>query len=106
MEVVVVTNAQQVSVDGAETEKHVEYESDIARVTYPEPENETQLIEYATEHIEVFAQLAAAEEIAGTPTQNADKLARLMIENTALHETQDDIILAITDIMGGAEDAE
>lgn len=103
---VVVTDAQQVDADNMEAGNHVEYESNIARVTYPAPENEAQLMEYATEHIEVFAQLAAAEEITGTPTQNADKLAVLMVENAALHETQDDIILTITDIMGGVEDAE
>ena len=64
------------------------------------------MIEYAKAHVDIFAQLAEAEENRAEPTQNADKLVALMVENAELHETQDDIILTITDIMGGVEDAE
>lgn len=77
-----------------------EYESEICRLTYPETEN---LQEYAAEHKEVFADLAMAEEKAGTPTQSADKIAALMIENMDLKETQDDLLILVTDLIGGAE---
>lgn len=101
---VVITNVQPVKTSDPETtEERTEYESEIARLTYPQPDDEESLREYAGEHLEVFAQLAAAEEAAETPTQNADKIAALMIENAELRETQDDIVLTITDMMGGAE---
>ena len=47
--------------------------------------------------------MAEAEENDGKPTQNADKLVALMIENTELRTTQDDIIIILTDMMGGVE---
>lgn len=104
VEMVVITNVQPVKTSDPETAaERTEYESDIARLTYPQPDDEESLRKYAGEHLEVFAQLAAAEEAAETPTQNADKIAALMIENAELRETQDDIVLTITDMMGGAE---
>lgn len=103
IEVVITVNAQPVQAEDMETgERRTEYESDIYRLTYPEKERET-LQEYAQENIDVFAELAAAEENDGKPTQNADKLAALMIENTEMRETQDDIIITITDMLGGVE---
>lgn len=105
VEIVVITNAKPVDCN-LEAGKHTEYESNIARLTYPAPEDEEELIEYAKAHVDIFAQLAETEENRAEPTQNADKLVALMVENAALHETQDDIILTITDIMGGVEDAE
>ena len=106
VEIVVITDAKPVDGTDLEAGKHTEYESNIARLTYPAPEDEARLIEYAKAHVDIFAQLAEAEESRAEPTQNADKIVTLMVENAALHETQDDIILTITDIMGGVEDAE
>ena len=101
--VVITVNVQPIQTQDAETkENRTEYESDVYRLTYPEKDTET-LREYAKENIEVFAELAEAEENDGKPTQNADKLAALMIENTELRTTQDDIIIILTDMMGGVE---
>lgn len=106
VEMVVITNAKEIKSTDLEAGERTEYESNIARLTYPAPEDKERLIEYAKAHVDIFAQLAEAEENRVEPTQNADKLVALMVENAALHETQDDIILTITDIMGGVEDAE
>lgn len=106
VEMVVITNAKEIKSIDLEAGERTEYESNIARLTYPAPEDKERLIEYAKAHVDIFAQLAEAEENRAEPTQNADKLVALMVENAALHETQDDIILTITDIMGGVEDAE
>lgn len=101
--VVITVNVKQVQETDTEAgENRTAYESDVYRLTYPEKDKET-LQEYAQENIEVFAELAAAEENDGKPTQNADKLAELMIENTELRATQDDIIITITDMLGGVE---
>jgi hypothetical protein len=97
--VVVTDNVQPVQVE-TEDGENTEYESEIYRLTYPEADN---LQEYAEENKEVFLELAKAEENAGTPTQSADKLAALMIENADLRSTQDDILIIITDMIGGAE---
>lgn len=103
VEVVITVNVKPVQETDAETgANRTAYESDVYRLTYPEKDREI-LQEYARENIEIFAELAAAEENDGKPTQNADKLAELMIENTELRETQDDIIITITDILGGVE---
>lgn len=103
VEVVITVNVKPVQETDAETgANRTAYESDVYRLTYPEKDREI-LQEYARENIEIFAELAAAEENDRKPTQNADKLAELMIENTELRETQDDIIITITDILGGVE---
>lgn len=103
VEVVITVNVKPVQETDAETgANRTAYESDVYRLTYPEKDRE-MLQEYARENIEIFAELAAAEENDRKPTQNADKLAELMIENTELRETQDDIIITITDILGGVE---
>lgn len=95
---------QPVQVKDAETgETRTEYESDAFRLTYPEPDETEMLLEYATENIGTFLTLAVTEEKTGIPTQNADKLAGLMIENEELRATQEDIVLLVTDIMGGVE---
>lgn len=104
VEVVITINALQVQADDPETgTTRTEYESDVFRLTYQEPEDKTALREYAEENAGVFAELAAAEENAGQPTQNADKLAALMIDNAELRTTQDDIVLMVTDMIGGVE---
>lgn len=104
VEIVITIGALQVQSDDPETgTTRTEYESDVFRLTYPEPEDKTALQEYARENVGVFAELAAAEENAGQPTQNADKLAALMIDNAELRTTQDDIVLMVTDMIGGVE---
>lgn len=100
MEVVTVTNIAALPVTREDGQETTEYESDIYRLTYPVTDN---LQEYAETNIAVFVELAKAEENAGQPTQNADKLAALMIENNDLRATQDDILIIITDMIGGAE---
>lgn len=81
VEVVTVTNINSVSVVREDGQESTEYESDIYRLTYPVTEN---LLGYAEKYFDVFVELAKAEETAGKPTQNADKLAVLMIENNDL----------------------
>lgn len=104
IQIVVTTGAKPLQVDDPETgSTRTEYESDVYRLTYPEPDAPDALKEYAAANVETFATLAAAEENAGAPTQNADKLAGLMIENAELRTTQDDIVLMVTDMMGGVE---
>ena len=100
VEVVTVTNIAALPVTREDGQETTEYESDIYRLTYPVTDN---LQEYAETNIAVFVELAKAEENAGQPTQNADKLAALMIENNDLRATQDDILIIITDMIGGAE---
>lgn len=104
MEIVVTTGVQAVQTDDPETGgSRTEYESDVYRLTYPEPENADALQAYAQANLVTFATLAAAEELSGTPTQNADKFVGLMIENAELRETSDDLVLIVTDLMGGVE---
>lgn len=81
VEVVTVTNINSVSVTREDGQETTGYESDIYRLTYPETDN---LAVYAETHFDVFVELAKAEETAGKPTPNADKLAVLMIENNDL----------------------
>lgn len=100
VEVVTVTNIAALPVTREDGQETTEYESDIYRLTYPVTDN---LQEYAETNIAVFVELAKAEENAGQSTQNADKLAALMIENNDLRATQDDILIVITDMIGGAE---
>lgn len=100
VEVVTVTNIAALPVTREDGQETTEYESDIYRLTYPVTDN---LQEYAETNIAVFVELAKAEENAGQSTQNADKLAALMIENNDLRATQDDILIIITDMIGGAE---
>ena len=57
----------------------------------------------AAEHPNVFLQLAETEEVEGQPLQNVDKLAELMIKNEEMEETQNDLIIMITDIAGGVK---
>lgn len=100
-EVVTVTNINSVSVVREDGQNATEYESDIYRLTYPETDN---LAAYAEAHFDVFVELAKAEEIAGKPTQNAEKLAALMIENKSLRAMTDknvadiDYIAMMTDV--------
>lgn len=100
VEVVVVTNIFPQPVIHEDGQEATEYESDIYRLTYPATEN---LQKYAEKHKSVFVELAKAEEAAGQPTQSADKLAALMVENGDLRATQDDILVLITDLIGGVE---
>lgn len=101
VEVVTVTNINSVSVVREDGQESTEYESDIYRLTYPVTEN---LLGYAEKHFDVFVELAKAEEIAGKPTQNAEKLAALMIENKSLRAMTDknvadiDYIAMMTDV--------
>lgn len=81
VEVVTVTGVHSVPVTLEDGQETTEYESDIYRLTYPETDN---LAAYAEAHFDVFVELAKAEETAGKPTPNADKLAVLMIENNDL----------------------
>lgn len=102
--VVVIVNIKPLPViDPENGEERTEYESDVYRLTYPEPDKPDDLKAYAAANIEVFQALAHAEELEGKPTQNADKFAALMIENEELRTTQDDIVLMVTDMMGGVE---
>lgn len=104
IQIVVTTGVQPLQVDDPENGgERTEYESDAFRLTYPQPDDLENLKEYAEKNIDAFRALACAEELAGTPTQNADKLAALMIENAELRTTQDDIVLMVTDMMGGVE---
>lgn len=103
IQIVVTTGAQPLQVDDPENGERTEYESDVFRLTYPQPDDLESLKEYATKNIDAFRALACAEELAETPTQNADKLAALMIENAELRTMQDDIVLIVTDMMGGVE---
>lgn len=86
VEVVTVTGVHSVPVTLEDGQETTEYESDIYRLTYPETDN---LAAYAEAHFDVFVELAKAEEIAGKPTQNAEKLAALMIENKSLRAMTD-----------------
>lgn len=81
VEVVTVTDITPVTITREDGQNATEYESDICRLTYPETDN---LVAYAETHFDVFVELAKAEENAGQPTQNADKLVALMIENNDL----------------------
>lgn len=100
MEIVITTNAQPLQVVREDGKEATEYESDVSRLTYPATDN---LQEYAEENLEVFAKLAATEEKAGEPTQNADKIAALMIENAEMKAAQDDMLIIVTDMIGGVE---
>lgn len=102
LQIVVITDVQPVQVSDPETgTERTEYESEAARLTYPDQDDREALKEYAAGNVEVFAALAKAEEMTGQQTQNADALAALMIENAELRTTQDDIVLMVTDMMGG-----
>lgn len=81
VEVVIISNISPLPVIREDEQESTEYESDIYRLTYPVTEN---LLGYVEKHFDVFVELAKAEEIAGKPTQNAEKLAALMIENKSL----------------------
>lgn len=101
VEIVTVTNITPSQVMREDGQEATEYESDIYRLTYPVTEN---LLGYAEKHFDVFVELAKAEEIAGKPTQNAEKLAALMIENKSLRAMTDknvadiDYIAMMTDV--------
>lgn len=101
VEVVTVTDIIPVTITREDGQNATEYESDIYRLTYPATEN---LLGYAEKHFDVFVELAKAEETAGKPTQNAEKLAALMIENKSLRAMTDknvadiDYIAMITDV--------
>lgn len=101
VEVVTVTDIIPVTITREDGQNAKEYESDIYRLTYPATEN---LLGYAEKHFDVFVELAKAEEIAGKPTQNAEKLAALMIENKSLRAMTDknvadiDYIAMMTDV--------
>lgn len=86
VEVVTVTNITPSPVMREDGQEATEYESDIYRLTYLETDN---LAAYAEAHFDVFVELAKAEETAGKPTPNADKLAALMIENNDLRAMTD-----------------
>lgn len=76
------------------------YDSNVYRLTYPYGADGAAL---AAAHQDIFLQLAETEEVEGQPLQNVDKLAELMIENKEMKETQDDLIVMITDIAGGVK---
>lgn len=101
VEVVIIANISPLPVIREDEQESTEYESDIYRLTYPETDN---LAAYAEAHFDVFVELAKAEEIAGNPTQNAEKLAALMIENNDLRAMTDknvadiDYIAMMTDV--------
>lgn len=76
------------------------YDSNVYRLTYPDGADGAAL---AAAHQDIFLQLAETEEVEGQPLQNVDKLAELMIENKEMKETQDDLIVMITDIAGGVK---
>lgn len=80
-----------------------EYDSDVYRLTYPYEGMADALRDHVKKYVDVYTELAEAEETAGKQTQSADKIAALMVENTDLRETQDDIIITITDLIGGVE---
>ena len=100
VEIVITTNVQPLQVVREDGKEATEYESDVSRLTYPAANN---LQEYAEANLEVFAELAVAEEKAGEPTQNADKLAALTIENAEMKAAQDDMLIIVTDMIGGVE---
>lgn len=101
VEVVIISNISPLPVIREDEQESTEYESDIYRLTYPVTEN---LLGYAEKYFDVFVELAKAEEIAGKPTQNAEKLAALMIENKSLRAMADknvadiDYIAMMTDV--------
>ena len=101
VEVVIISNISPLPVIREDEQESTEYESEIYRLTYPVTEN---LLGYAEKHFDVFVELAKAEEIAGKPTQNAEKLAALMIENKSLRAMTDknvadiDYIAMMTDV--------
>ena len=101
VEVVIISNISPLPVIREDEQESTEYESDIYRLTYPVTEN---LLGYAEKHFDVFVELAKAEEIAVKPTQNAEKLAALMIENKSLRAMTDknvadiDYIAMMTDV--------
>lgn len=100
IELVLTENVKQVETIQEDGTTATCYDSDIYRLTYPDGADGEAM---AAEHPNVFLQLAETEEVEGQPLQNVDKLAELMIKNEEMEETQNDLIIMITDIAGGVK---